>query len=69
MPTIAPHSAFTELAAVLAHGYLRLTQIARNSAVSDSENLQKELDVSRPESPHLLREFDAGGFRGKDRAR
>ncbi len=49
--TIATHSALlTDLAAVLAKGYLRLTQIAPDSATCG----QKELDLRAEESPHRV---------------
>ena len=38
------------LAALLARGYLRLTQTVQNSAVSGARKGQKPLDVSAPES-------------------
>ena len=49
MNTIASRSALlTDLAAILAKGYLRLTGIAPDSATSG----YKELDLSATESPH-----------------
>ena len=57
MNTIATHSAVTELAAILACGYLRLTQVGRYSDVSRAGDSQKELDVSRRESPHCDHEI------------
>jgi hypothetical protein len=42
-----------DLAAILARGFLRLTDIARSSAVSSARDPQSSLDVSRRESPHV----------------
>ena len=53
--TIAtPSALLTELAAVLARGYLRLTKIAPDSATSS----HKELDLRAKESPHLDHDGD-----------
>lgn len=41
-----------ELVAILARGYLRLTEQARNDGISDPNQPQKELDVDVEESPH-----------------
>jgi hypothetical protein len=60
MTTIATHSAFTELVAVLARGYLRSTQTAQNLGTSRPKEPQKELDVSRPESPAVLEQIRSG---------
>ena len=43
--TSAETAAIRDLAAVLAQGYRRLTQKARNVAISCSKNLDKDLDV------------------------
>ena len=62
-PTIATHSALlTELAAVLARGYLRLTQIAPDSAISGD----KELDLPAKESPPVI---ETGAHHGNNVAR
>ena len=66
MATIATHSAFTELAALLASGYLRLTQHAHTLGTFSPREPQKELDVSLPESPHC--EEETGGNGGGRRA-
>ncbi len=51
--TIATHSALlTELAGVLARGYLRIGRTAPDSATLR----HKPLDLPRPESPHGQRE-------------
>ena len=42
-----------EIAGLLARGFLRLTQLPRNVALSRDEETQKELDVPGPESPHV----------------
>ena len=69
-PSIATPSALVvDLAALLAMAYLRLTKGAHNLGTSGPSAPQKELDVSCPESPHLLREIDTGDHRGEDRAR
>jgi len=47
---------FAEIAALLARGYLRLTQKRPNGAISGGENPHKSLDVSRQESPHVVEE-------------
>jgi len=47
---------FRDLAALLAQGFLRLTQQSRNVAVSADREPQKELDVVATESPHVGRE-------------
>ncbi len=50
-PTIATNSALlTELAAVIAKGYFRLTRIAPDSATS----CRKELDLRAEESPAVI---------------
>ena len=48
--------AFTDLAAVLARGYLRLTEKRQTCATSatDSER-ENPLDVPRRESPHVVK--------------
>ena len=45
-----------KIAAELASAYLRLTQTAQNDAVFRSDELQKGLDVSATESPHVVEE-------------
>ncbi len=61
-PTIATHSALlTELAAVIAKGYFRLTRIAPDSATS----CRKELDLRAEESPPVV---DTEGHGGKEHA-
>ena len=51
-----------ELVAILAAGYLRLTETGKNSAVSRPKTEHKELDVSTVESPHCDDENADGGF-------
>ncbi len=64
--TIATHSAFTELAAVLATAYFRLAQTAQNLGTSGAREPQKELDLSPAESPDCKEE--TGGNGGGQRA-
>ena len=52
---------FTDLAGLLARSYLRLAERSRNSAVSDSDFRQKELEVPAPESPHAVDVTNNGG--------
>ena len=47
---------FTELAAVLANGYLRLAETRRNCAISGHGESQKELDVRPEESADGVQE-------------
>jgi hypothetical protein len=47
-----------ELAAILARGFLRLTEKRRVAAVSSARDPQVSLDVSGRESPHVV---DHGG--------
>lgn len=50
-PNIAtPSPQLVDLAAILAAGYLRLTQNAHNLGTSGLNTPQKELEVSSPES-------------------
>ena len=48
----ASPASVAELAVVLARGFLRLTEKAPNSGIYRRVEPQKELDISRPESPH-----------------
>ena len=52
----APSEPVAELAVLLARGYLRLTQKRLDSEISDAENPHKPLDVSPPESAHVVGE-------------
>ncbi len=58
-----------DVAAILAQGFLRLTQTARNSAVSQAREPQIVLELSRRESPPVAVEPDHGGDDGIDAAR
>ena len=49
----SPDEPWRELAAVLATGYLRLTQRSRNDAVSRPGEPQKPLDLPRKPRPHV----------------
>ena len=46
----------TELAALLAHGYLRLTRKAETASLSEAEQPQKPLDFSEEQSVHGVQE-------------
>ena len=64
--TIArPSPLVAKLAALLAKGFLRLTQTAHNPGTFRTGEPQKELDVSRAESPHCSEE--TGGHGGGQR--
>ena len=55
MPTIAtPSAPLTELAGILARGYLRLTSIAPDSATSGRKEPPIWLDSPRQESPPVI---------------
>ncbi len=62
MTIIATHSAFTEVAAILARGYLRFTSIAPDSATSG----HKELDSHAKESAPVI---ETGAHHGNNVAR
>ena len=46
----------TAIAALLARGYLRLTEKDQHCAISGNREPQIELDVSAKESPHVVKE-------------
>ena len=52
MTIATPSPLLTELASLLARGYMRLTQKSRDVAVFPPRIPQKELDVLAEESPH-----------------
>ena len=47
---------FSEISALLAAGYLRLTQKGQSGAVSDPPGSQKVLDVQHEQSGHVVTE-------------
>jgi hypothetical protein len=63
-PTAKVLTSISELAALLATGYMGLAQTPRNLGISCPREPQKELDVFCPESPHVVKEFDTGGLGG-----
>ena len=61
MTTFAtPSAALTELAGVLATGYLRLTQTSQDLGTSRTREPQKELDLRVEESPAVVQEIRNG---------
>ncbi len=61
-----PSAELTELAAVLAKGYLRVVHDAQNLGTFVPEEPQNALDVSRPESPHGGQETGGNGGGQRD---
>ena len=55
-PDSGRNSDYRELASVLAGGVRRLLERSWPGTTSDAKELDVSLDVSRPESPHVVRE-------------